>query len=80
MLVRVFDNDGLTLNGTQVVSKTELIDQFYLVITNHGMDGVMELTGLLPTQSKYVSFGLESQAWPGPTHSGSEDFVHSCPD
>lgn len=52
MLVRVFDNDGFAVNGSQVFSKTELIDQFYLVITNHGMDGVMELTGLLPTQSK----------------------------
>ena len=79
MLVRVFDNDGLTLNGTQVVSKTELIDQFYLVITNHGMDGVMELTGLLPTQSKYVSFGLNLKLGQV-LHSRSEDFVHGFPD
>lgn len=52
MLLRVFDNDDVQLNGTRVIQKTELVDQFFLVIPKHGMDGVLELTGLLSTQSK----------------------------
>lgn len=52
MLVRVYDNDGVMLNGTEIIGTSELIDQFFMVIPNHGMNGVLELTGSLPTQSK----------------------------
>lgn len=47
MLVRVFDDDGIDGN----IRMTELIDQFFFVITDMG-ERLVEMTGTLAPKSK----------------------------